>query len=51
MGAIMQGIKKRVLDGNASNPGRGLKIGNLIPLFAQNAIEFINREKEPFTKK
>jgi len=51
MGAIMQGIKKRVFDGNASNPERGLKIGNLIPLLAQNALEFINREKEPFTKK
>ena len=51
MGAIMQGIKKRVLDGNASNPERGLKIGKLIPLFAENAFEFINREKEPFTKK
>jgi len=50
MGAIMQGIKKRVFDGNASNPERGLKIGNLIPLFAQNALEFINREKKPFTK-
>lgn len=34
MAAILQGVKKRALDGNASNPESGLKMGALIPTYA-----------------
>lgn len=34
MGAILQGVKKRALDGNAANPERGLKLGAHVPAFA-----------------
>ena len=42
MAAIMQGIKKRVLEGNASNPEWGIKGMNSIQLFVKNALEYIN---------
>ncbi|MEM9012458.1 MAG: phosphotransferase family protein [Pseudomonadota bacterium] len=38
MAAIIQGVKKRALDGNASNPERGLKMGQYVPLFAEAAL-------------
>ena len=44
MGAILQGVKRRALDGNASNPEKALKMGTYVPLFAQNALEVINAE-------
>ncbi|MGH1413738.1 MAG: phosphotransferase family protein [Pelagimonas sp.] len=34
MGAILQGVKKRALDGNAANPEKGLKLGAFVPHFA-----------------
>lgn len=34
MAAILQGVKKRALDGNAANPEKGLKLGAYVPLFA-----------------
>lgn len=37
--AIVQGVYKRALDGNASNPQRGLKMGEGVPLMAQLAME------------
>lgn len=39
MAAILQGVKKRALDGNASNPERGLKMGAHIPAFARRGLE------------
>ncbi|KMW58131.1 hypothetical protein AIOL_003102 [Candidatus Rhodobacter oscarellae] len=39
MGAVLQGVKKRALDGNASNPERGLKLGAYVPVFAQKGLE------------
>ena len=39
MAAILQGVKKRALDGNASDPGRGLKLGQYVPLFARAGLE------------
>ncbi len=42
MAAIMQGIKKRVLDGNASNPEWGVKGITSIQLFVKKALEYIN---------
>lgn len=38
MGAILQGVKKRALDGNASDPKRGLKLGAHVPAFARQGL-------------
>ncbi|QPH53607.1 phosphotransferase family protein [Pontivivens ytuae] len=38
MAAIIQGVKKRALDGNASNPEAGLRMGAYVPMFAQAAL-------------
>jgi hypothetical protein len=35
MAAILQGVKRRALDGNASDPERGLKLGALVPRYAE----------------
>ena len=39
MAAVLQGVKKRALDGNASNPERGLKMGEYVPVFAAKGLE------------
>ncbi|SPF77848.1 phosphotransferase family protein [Pseudoprimorskyibacter insulae] len=39
MAAILQGVKKRALDGNASNPEKGLKLGEFVPRFAELGLE------------
>jgi aminoglycoside phosphotransferase (APT) family kinase protein len=38
MGAILQGVLKRALDGNASNPDRAMKLGAQVPRFAQHGL-------------
>lgn len=38
MGAIVQGVYKRALDGNASNPDRGLAMGASVPSFAAQGL-------------
>lgn len=38
MAAILQGVKKRALDGNAANPEKGLKLGAFVPHFAELGI-------------
>lgn len=38
MGAILQGVKKRALDGNAANPEKAIELGAYVPLFAQKAL-------------
>ncbi len=43
MGAILQGVKKRAIDGNASNPEKGLEIGSHVQDFAVSALEFVNK--------
>ena len=43
MAAILQGVKKRALDGNASNPTHGLKMGKYIKEYAIKGLESINR--------
>jgi aminoglycoside phosphotransferase (APT) family kinase protein len=42
--AIVQGVYKRTLDGNASNPERGRKMGASVPIMARLAIEAIEEE-------
>ncbi|HET7410127.1 MAG TPA: phosphotransferase family protein, partial [Paracoccaceae bacterium] len=37
--AIIQGVKKRGLDGNASNPERALKMGEYVPVYARKGLE------------
>lgn len=39
MGAILQGVKKRALDGNASDPQKGLQLGAYVPMFGQAGLE------------
>lgn len=39
MAAILQGVYRRALDGNASNPETGLKLGTMIPVFAEKGVE------------
>jgi aminoglycoside phosphotransferase (APT) family kinase protein len=43
MGAIIQGVKKRALDGNASDPERAAKLGSFVPMFAKAGLEAANR--------
>ncbi len=45
LAAIIQGVLKRALDGNASNPERGLKMGAAVPVLARMAIEIIEEQQ------
>lgn len=42
MAAIVQGVMKRGLDGNASNPERARKLGEYVPVFAQGGLTALN---------
>jgi len=39
MAGILQGVKKRALDGNASNPERALKMGRHVPVIAKAGLK------------
>ncbi|WP_298495320.1 phosphotransferase family protein [uncultured Maritimibacter sp.] len=39
MAAIIQGVHKRALDGNASNPERAMRLGAAVPQFAAKGLE------------
>lgn len=39
--AILQGVYRRALDGNASNPERGAQMGETVPLLGRMALETI----------
>jgi aminoglycoside phosphotransferase (APT) family kinase protein len=43
MAAIIQGVLKRALDGNASNPERAMKVGAFVPIFAHNGLKALER--------
>ncbi len=38
MAAILQGVLRRALDGNASDPERGRKMGELVPVYAAQGL-------------
>ena len=39
MAGIIQGVYKRALDGNASNPERAFKTGAYVPVLAENGLK------------
>lgn len=39
MAAILQGVKRRALDGNASNPEKALELGAYVPAFANGGLK------------
>ncbi len=41
LAAILQGVYKRALDGNASNPERGRRMGEAVPMMAEMALEVV----------
>lgn len=43
MAAILQGVRKRALDGNAADPDRALRLGALVPEFARAGLEAFHR--------
>ena len=44
MAGIIQGVLKRGLDGNASNPERAKKLGQYVPVFAHHGLEALKRD-------
>lgn len=42
MAAIIQGVLKRALDGNASNPERAMKVGAFVPMFAELGLKALD---------
>ncbi len=44
MAGIIQGVLKRALDGNASNPERAMKVGTYVPVFAANGLKALERK-------
>lgn len=43
MAAIIQGVLKRAIDGNASNPERAIKVGAFVPIFAENGLKALEK--------
>lgn len=44
MAAILQGAKKRALDGNAANPDKPLRLGAFVPRFVELGLEALERD-------
>jgi len=44
MAAIIQGVYKRALDGNASNPERAMRLGTFVGVFAENGLKAIGED-------
>ena len=44
MAAILQGVKKRGLEGNASNPEKAMKLGKLVKLFSEKGIDVLQKK-------
>ena len=43
MTGIIQGVLKRAVDGNASNPERGIQMGQYVPVFANAGLKALNK--------
>jgi hypothetical protein len=43
MTGIIQGVLKRAVDGNASNPERGIQMGQYVPVFAKAGLQALNK--------
>ena len=43
MAGIIQGVLKRAIDGNASNPERAIKLGRYVPAFAERGLEALEQ--------
>ncbi|MEM8577932.1 MAG: phosphotransferase family protein [Pseudomonadota bacterium] len=43
MAGIIQGVLKRALDGNASNPQKGIQMGAYVPVFAEMGLKALER--------
>jgi aminoglycoside phosphotransferase (APT) family kinase protein len=43
LAAIIQGVKKRALDGNGSNPERGIAMGEMVPVLADAGLAMIGK--------
>ncbi|MEM8552129.1 MAG: phosphotransferase family protein [Pseudomonadota bacterium] len=39
MAAILQGVKRRGLEGNASNPARAAELGTMVPVYAREGLQ------------
>ena len=46
LAAILQGVYKRALDGNASDPERGRRMGESVPMLAAMATDLIAEDRE-----
>jgi aminoglycoside phosphotransferase (APT) family kinase protein len=44
LAAILQGVYKRALDGNASDPERGRQMGETVPMLAAMAVDLVSGE-------
>ncbi len=47
LGAILQGVYKRALDGNASDPARGIRMGETVPVLSRLAVGLLEQEPSP----
>ncbi len=45
LAAILQGVYKRALDGNASDPERGRRMGEAVPMLAAMAVDLVIAEQ------
>jgi aminoglycoside phosphotransferase (APT) family kinase protein len=43
MAAIIQGVLKRALDGNASNPEQAKELGAYVPVFAEHGLKALDQ--------
>jgi aminoglycoside phosphotransferase (APT) family kinase protein len=43
MTGIIQGVLKRALDGNASNPERAIQMGQYVPVFAEHGLKALEQ--------
>ena len=45
LAAILEGVGRRAIEGNAANPGLAAEYGRQVPLLARKAVEALERER------